>query len=1000
MPQGFRSAGVTSREIDLTGPTSIEPVGIPAGVIGTSVKGPAFVPITLPTMNDFVVKFGAPTTYFRNGPLAVSEWLRNAQAVTFLRVLGIGDGKQRLSSGNNQGSVLNSGFVVGDQQPQATLTGALGSNAGANTTGPLGRTYMLGTFMSQSAGSSIFTDAGLQAQTVPVLRGMLMAASGVVMTLSSSFNTTSTAPSTTLPALAANIRGAITGAVNLGSGKQEFVMFLNGHKAADTAYPNVLTASFDTTAPNYFGKILNKDPLKLESAGYVLYSQFDIHSAMAVPTGSGVVPAVSGSGAALSNSRERIAFLLTGSATRNSGALTIPNYENFEDRFATACTPWFMSQKFGGKPVNLFRIHALSDGAEPNTKIKVSIENIQPSNSDTSLFGTFDILVRDLGDNDNNKVVLEQWRGLSLDVSNPRFIGNIIGDVHVFYNFDATQGKQKLTTEGSYPVRSRYIRVALHNDVINGETPESALPMGFRGVSHLVTSGTAPMPAMTDAFGFQNANPFYNLVQPPVPMRLMLTRGVSPTQTSDKALYWGIQFERIESPTEPNNSYVPNESIKSFAKYYPKHQTVWSNAVTGSNEGFADSAANGIMDADRFNNNAFSLENVKVAYSATSLLADVTRLTEWVYVRTGVITQDTTLLTRAMTVADLADPSNRTLGKFTCFLQGGFDGVRIFNEETYKMSNNAVVEEMTYTSRGFSSGPTVSTYAKALELMRDTAEVDIQLLTMPGIRHRYLTDTALRLIEERFDAMLIFDIEERDTNNTLVTADTQRISVNLTSTDFSGRGVNSSFGAAYFPDVTLSDSFNREVVRVPPSVAVLGAFAKNDAVAFPWFAPAGFARGALETVNDPVVRLSKANMDALYSVNINPIVSFAGSSGPVVWGQKTVYSKQSSLDRVNVRRLLITVRREVRRVANKILFDQNTETTLARFAQLVNPIFKRVQDQQGIDNFKVVIDTTTTTQADIENKTIRGKIFLVPTKTLEFLSIDFVLTNRGNFIQG
>jgi phage tail sheath protein FI len=141
-------------------------------------------------------------------------------------------------------------------------------------------------------------------------------------------------------------------------------------------------------------------------------------------------------------------------------------------------------------------------------------------------------------------------------------------------------------------------------------------------------------------------------------------------------------------------------------------------------------------------------------------------------------------------------------------------------------------------------------------------------------------------------------------------------------------------------------------------------------------------------------------MDALYAVNINPIVSFAGSTGPVVWGQKTVLARQSSLDRVNVRRLLIALRREVRRVANRILFEQNKESTLARFSQLVNPIFKRVQDQQGIDNFKVVIDTTTTTQADIENKTIRGKIFIVPTKTLEFLSIDFVLTNRGNFIQG
>ena len=1000
MAQGFQSAGVATREMDLTGPTSIEPVGVPAGVVGTSFKGPAFVPITLPTMNDFVVKFGAPTSLYRNAPLAANEWLRNAQAVTFLRILGVGDAKQRLSSGNNKGKVNNAGFVVGDQQPQSILSGNLGANSYANSSGPVGRTYFLGVFMSQSNGSTIFTDAGLAAQGTPIIRGVLMAASGVVLTLSSSFNTTSTAPDKTLPATAANIRGAITGAVDLGSGKQEFVMFLNGHKASETAYNNIITASFDVSAPNYFGRIFNRDPQKLENAGYVLYTQYDIHPAIAVVTGSGIVPAASGASVSGNGNRERVAFLLTGSQTWNSGSLTAPNFENFEDRFRTASTPWITSQKFGGKPVNLFRIWALGDGEEPNSKLKISIENIQPSTSDTTKFGTFDILVRDLNDNDNNRTVLEQWRGLSLDPSNPRFIGNIIGDTRVFYNFDASQGKQKLTTVGSYPIRSRYIRVEIADDVVNGETPETSLPMGFRGLPHLMTSGSSPMPAFTDSAGFSTSNPFYNLVQMPVPFRLTMTRGVSPTQTTDKALYWGVQFERMESATDPNSSYVPNPTIPAFAKYFPSFHTEWMNPVTGSNEGTPDTAANGILDADRFNNNAFSLENVKVVYNSISNLADSTKLDQWAYVRAGSISTDTSAKTRALSVADLSDPSVKAVTKFTVPFQGGFDGVRLFNSDTAQMTNKAIVEEMNYTSRGFSAGATVSAYTKAIELLKDTSEVDVQLLALPGIRHRFVTDTAIRATEDRFDAMLIFDIEERDVNNALVTSDSQRISVNFTATDFSGRGLNSSFAAAYFPDVTLRDSFNREVVRVPPSVAVLGSFSKNDAVAFPWFAPAGFSRGALDTTNDPVVRLSKPNMDALYSVNINPIVSFPGSTGPVVWGQKTVLARQSSLDRVNVRRLLISVRREVRRVANRILFEQNKEATLARFSQLVNPIFKRVQDQQGVDNFKVVIDTTTTTQADVENKTIRGKIFLVPTKTLEFLSIDFVLTNRGNFIQG
>ena len=117
----------------------------------------------------------------------------------------------------------------------------------------------------------------------------------------------------------------------------------------------------------------------------------------------------------------------------------------------------------------------------------------------------------------------------------------------------------------------------------------------------------------------------------------------------------------------------------------------------------------------------------------------------------------------------------------------------------------------------------------------------------------------------------------------------------------------------------------------------------------------------------------------------------------MVFGQKTLLAAQSSLDRVNVRRLLIDIRRSVRTVANSILFEPNREETLAKFNSLVNPILQSVQDRNGVDRFKVIIDTTTTTQADIENNTLRGKIFLQPTRTAEFISLDFVVANASNF---
>lgn len=991
----FKSAGVSARTIDLTGPTALSPVGIPAGVIGTAAKGPAFVPVTVPTTQDFTVIFGKTTDGAVNGPLAVSEWLKNQQAATFLRVLGVGTGLTRTTAGNNKGKVTGAGFVVGDQQPQSSLSGALGNNTYAVTAsggawGPLGSTYLLGAFMSQSANSTWLTEAGMSGSGIPVIRGMLMAASGVVVTLSNSIGGSNTVPSTSLPAITANIKGFTTGAVNLSSGKQEFVMFLNGHKATDLSYPNFFTASFDPTAPNYFGSVMNKDPLSLEKAGYVLYSYFDVYPSVATVTGSGAILAVSG------GTLERIAFVVTSSAGRNAGSTTAPNFENFEDRFRTARSPWVTSQLFGGSPKNLFKIHALTDGASGNN-YKISIEGISPSLTDVDQYGQFDLLVRDIGDTDKSRVVLEQWRNLSLNPDSPNYIARVIGDYYTHYNFDATDGEQKLLTEGDYPNNSKYIRVEMSSQVTDKEIDATALPVGFRGNQHLVTSGTAPLGAYTDTTVLLAANPFYKVVQPPVPMRRNVSRGASGNTVGDRQLYWGVQFEKIISVSESNASSVPDDSIRSYMKYYPSFHTEYMNVAVRDNEGTPDTAANGILDADRFNNNYFSIEKIKVAYLSSSNLPDINNLDDWTYVRQGGVTTDTVNFTRALTVSDLEDPTVRQVTRFSFFVEGGYDGTRIFDSNEASLSNTAVTQELLNGNRGLSNGPAVKAYERGLSIFNDTSEVDIQLLAMPGIRHRYLTDQALAVAENRFDAVYVMDIEEKDTSGNLIVGDDQIVSVRNTVNNFRDRGLNSSFGAAYFPNVILRDNLSNVTREVAPSVAVLGAFGLNDAVSFPWFAPAGFTRGALSTTEKAAVLLGRNNMDDLYQVNINPLVAFPGSEGTVVWGQKTLLATESALERVNVRRLLLSLRRQIRKIGNRFLFEPNRPATLARFSQLVQPILKRVQDQQGVDNYLVKIDTTTTTAVDIENKTIRGKIYIVPTRTLEFLSLDFVLTNNGNF---
>lgn len=989
----FKSAGVSARTIDLTGPTAIQPSGIPAGVIGTAIAGPAFVPVTLATTNDFIATFGETTNNTYVGPLAVSEWLRSAQAATFIRVLGAGSGLARQDF-SPRGRVAGAGYVVGDRLPQGA--GDLGNNPYATANGALGRTYFLGAFMSQYevtggntvVSSSVFTDSGLAASGVPVIRGVLFAASGTQLLLSSSFGA-GVAPA-----------GSVTGSVNLQNSLQEFVMFISGQTNVDPMYPNVITASFDVTAPNYFGNIFNRDPLKLEEAGYLLQTDWVIHPALAVVTGANVISGSAQVNALRAAGYENVAFLITGSQARNTGTTTAPNYENFEDRYRTPKSPWIVSQKFGGKPVNLFRIHSLDDGIYANNKVKISIENIAPSLSDAYLYGTFDLLVRDFADNDKKKVVLEAYRGLSLDPTSQNYIARVIGDYHTFYNFDANDGDARLITLGNYTNNSKYIRVEVADAVDASDVDATALPVGFRGAAHLVTTGTDPLAPFNaqNPTGYSVANPFRNAIQMPVPFRQNLVRGSSPNVVADKGLYWGVQFERKISATQPNSSTIRETSIESFAAYFPDFQQDSINFVVMDNEGVLDTTANGILDADRFNNNGFSLENVQIVTNVTTGLADTTQVVNWNYVRNGAITPTAT--TRALSVADLTDPSTRQLAKFSLFIQGGFDGVNVFNYDERYLTNKAVNEELDFSSRLLQLGSTVVAYNTALNLMADATEVDVQVFAVPGIRNPVITDRALQIAEARFDAIYIMDIEKYDTVNLLITSSNQVESVRYTALNFRDRGINSSFGATYYPDVIMQDNIANTLREVPASVAALGAYSYNDSVAFPWFAPAGFARGALATTERSTLQLSRTNMDDLYEVDINPIVSFAGSEGLVIWGQKTMYAQQSALDRVNVRRLLLSIRRQVRQVANRILFEQTLPETLARFSQLVNPILQRVQNQRGVDRFLVKIDTSTTTQADFENKTIRGKIYLQPTRTLEFLSVDFVINNPNNFGQG
>ena len=1154
----FKSAGVSTREIDLSGPRDTAPVGVPAGIIGTALEGPAFVPLTFSSFSKFQTTFGA-TDGEKFGPIAVNEWLRNAQSCTYIRVLGAGDGKKRAS---DTGNVTNAGFKVGDEIPQPN--GLLGQNPYANKgTGDIkGRTYFLGCFMSESNGSTIFSEAGIQSQpanvhairddlitfsgnpsnaetiditipagygteagktinvvfvtspaspgpdqihldiggtaaitverlikainggtwgageagvgasgticrygsnfgsvraigglqaiasgttkvtikatiagklgnsiqledkasnvtfspaspnpislaggadtghAVPILRGVLLAPSGVILHLSGNSSANdSGAPVATATAASAigrivGRKGAHTGSVNLVS--QEFVMLMNGHKATANN-PTAITASFDMTAPNYFRNVFNTDPRNIEERGHVLYGSYDIYPTLAAVTGAGSISDTP----VHDEDQEPIGFLLSSSLGRSAAATsTTVQYESFEDRFSHAESPYVISQGFGGPNYDLFKIHALSDGSGVSDKYKISIENLTVSTSDTAKYGTFDLLVRRFTDTDDERVVLESFRGLSLDPGSNRYIARAIGDQHIFYNFDNDLESQKIIVDGSHPVRSRYVRVQMSDAMKKKEVPESALPVGYRGPRHLNTSGSnllscTSAAASKSAITFKFSDILLRAVTPPIPYRDTVAQGTGIKKRVDSRLYWGVQSTRKTSAETPNKVGLFDQSLYTYVKHFPKHRTDSISFSSGDNAGVADSSGT-VLDSDRFNNNKFSLEHIKIR-TGSDQVADPEYWLSASYVRNGTIAADETLKTRAFQIDDLAKVNNRKFVKFTFPLQGGFDGVNIFDKEKSNLSNTAAKKEVDDTNQKGTADSTVGSYRKAIDIMASKTDVDIQLLAIPGMRHTSITDYAMNATEQRFDAVYLMDIEERDQFNLVVSSSDQRPHVANTVTSFKNRSLDSSFTAAYFPDLVVTDPTTEALVAVPPSVAVLGAYSLNDKLGHPWFAPAGFTRGALSSVEMASVRLNRTNLDDLYDADINPITAFPGT-GITVWGQKTLLAAPSALDRVNVRRLLIDVRRKVKNVANSLLFEPNRVETLERFNALVNPILQTVQEQSGVDRFKVVIDTTTTTQADVENNTIRGKIFLQPTRAVEFVALDFVVTNAGSNI--
>ena len=332
-------------------------------------------------------------------------------------------------------------------------------------------------------------------------------------------------------------------------------------------------------------------------------------------------------------------------------------------------------------------------------------------------------------------------------------------------------------------------------------------------------------------------------------------------------------------------------------------------------------------------------------------------------------------------------------GSYDGGFEGGSDGTAGINGSRYSgditahfyenitAGNNTDIQGFDVSDLSNANGGTA--YSEALSLLANDDEYDINLLMLPGVTQdggSAILSKAIDTCETRGDCFVI--------------ADPVGYGANISTAIGEAADYDSNYAAMYWPWVQVADNQLGRNVWVPPSVVLGGIYAFNDKVAHPWFAPAGLNRGGIDTAIQAERKLTHANRDEMYESNLNPIATFPGQ-GVTVFGQKTLQKKSSALDRVNVRRLMIKVKKFIAASSRFLVFEQNNSQTRRRFLNIANPYLEQVQSNSGLNAFRIVMDDTNNTPDVVDRNILFGQIFLQPTKTAEFIVLDFTIQPTG-----
>ena len=619
---------------------------------------------------------------------------------------------------------------------------------------------------------------------------------------------------------------------------------------------------------------------------------------------------------------------------------------NYSSPFRYASTPWIVSNLKGDynhiELTKLFRFHTISDGNNSNYEVKISIENIRPDE------GTFDVIVRDINDIDEQIVPLEKFSKCTLIPGNNNFIGYKIG-----------------TLDGIYESKSKFITV----EVADGAAVETSVPAGFLGypMTHFdglqVVSGTSKTDVVSPVLKYnlmysndvKNRKQYFGLSnRVGVDVDTFTYKGKAAYINSPDMLTQGFHLDSRLDPANYAGSHKPSVTVDGESGY-------------------------------KFD--AVSVEN-----------------------RTSTLTDIPAIGTEDLMRGSIYEYVN--LRKFTVYFYGGFDGWDPYrsqrtNTDDFKMSNYlGSFDKNSGEGHSFNridnpesiglnqAGITSDWYAylAAYRQFANPEAVDINVFATPGIdyvNNKTLVEEVIDMVEEeRADSIYVVTTPDKpngasDYVDEMYTP--EDAVYNLEDSD-----IDSNYTCTYYPWVKYLDQDNNQYIYLPATKDAVRNFAQTDNTTYPWFAPAGLDRGDVNCVRAHFIT-KLADEDVLYDGRINPVKTFA-TDGVKIWGQKNLQIRESQLNRIAVRRLLLRMRKLIAIACRSLIFEPNDPTTKNMFLSAVTPIMDNIRANRGISDYRIEVNDSVESR---DRRELPAKIYFKPYNALEYVVLDFILTPEG-----